>query len=148
MFNPSRADARTFFFETWRKHKAGAPLSPLEGMLVDILLAHPEYHCVLDEPERSIEQEYFPEQGETNPFLHLAMHLAIMEQDSIDQPPGIRRAYANLAATRQDAHQAQHVIMECLAETIWQAQRHGTDFDGASYLKCIERAGTRPLSRG
>ncbi len=148
MFNPSRTDARTFFFETWRKYKAGSPLSPLEGMLLDILLAHPEYHRVLDAPERHLEQEYFPEQGETNPFLHLAMHLTIMEQDSIDQPPGIRRACGNLSAATQDAHQAQHAIMECLAEAIWQAQRNGTDIDGASYLQCIERAATRFPSRG
>jgi hypothetical protein len=67
------------------------------------------------------------------------MHLAIEEQLSIDQPPGIRAAVDALAAKRGSTHDARHEVMECLAEMIWQAQRNGTGFDNASYLDCISR---------
>jgi hypothetical protein len=139
MYNPTRDEARRFFFETWRKYRAQEPLSPLEGTTLDVILAHPEYHGVLSEPERFADRDYLPEQGETNPFLHLSMHLAIAEQLSIDQPPGIKTQYRKLAEHLQDEHRALHGVMDCLAETMWQAQRQQTAPDGELYLKCLEQ---------
>jgi len=139
MFNPSRDQAREFLFELWRKHREKQPLTPLESMALDILLDHPEYHAVLEDRERYLDREWKPEGGETNPFLHIAMHLAIAEQVSIDQPAGIRAAVERLAAKRGSMHDARHAVMECLAEVIWQAQRNGTGFDNAIYLQCLER---------
>jgi hypothetical protein len=98
---------------------------------------HPEYHTVLDAPERYIEQEYFPEMGETNPFLHLSLHLSILEQLSIDQPPGIAAAYQALQKKHDEAHTAQHDLIECLAETVWRAQRDRTPPDAEAYLECM-----------
>ena len=138
MFNPTRDQAREFLFDLWAKHLAGAPLTPLESIALSIVLEHPEYHAILADRERYIDREWSPEGGETNPFLHLQMHLAIEEQVSIDQPPGIRAAVEALAA-RDSMHDARHQVMECLAEMIWQAQRHGTGFDNERYLACIRR---------
>ena len=139
MFNPSRDQARQFLFDLWAKHRAKAPLTPLEAMALDVVLQHPEYHGFLEEPERHLERDWKPEGGETNPFLHLAMHLAIEEQLSIDQPPGIRAAIESLARRHDSLHAARHDVMDCLAEVIWNAQRHGVAFDNASYLDCLER---------
>jgi len=141
MFNPTRDQSREFLFDLWAKQAAGAPLSALESMALAIVLEHPEYHAILDDRERYLEREWKPEGGETNPFLHLAMHLAIAEQVSIDQPPGIRAAVEALAERRGSEHAARHDVMDCLAEAIWQAQRHGAGFDNASYLACIRRKG-------
>ena len=138
MFNPSRDQARDFLFDVWAKHGAGEPLSALESMALAIVLEHPEYHAVLGDRDRYREREWRPEGGETNPFLHMSLHLAIEEQRSIDQPPGIRAAIAALEA-RHGAHAARHAVMDCLAEVIWQAQRHGTGFDNAIYLDCLAR---------
>src|SRR5690625_6535772 len=92
MFNPSREQVRAFFCDAWQKHLQGGVLSPLETMAVDIAKKHPEYHHVLADPES--QQADFPvEAGQTNPFLHMSMHLAISEQLSIDQPPGICDAF-------------------------------------------------------
>jgi hypothetical protein len=143
MFNPSRGEARAFLFDLWDKHAAGAPLTPLESMALAIVLEHPEYHAVLRQRERYQERDWHPEGGETNPFLHLQMHLAIEEQVSIDQPPGIRAAVARLEARRGSAHEARHDVMECLAEVIWNAQRHGAAFDNAAYVECVERKAGR-----
>lgn len=139
MFNPTRNQAREFLFELWGKHKAGAPVTPLEAMALDVILAHPEYHTVLEDRERYLDRDWKPEGGETNPFLHLQMHLAIEEQLSIDQPPGIRAAVEALARRHDSMHDARHHVMECLAEMIWQAQRHGAAFDNAAYLDCLRR---------
>jgi Domain of unknown function (DUF1841) len=138
MFNPSRDEARDFLFGVWAKQAAGAPLTPLESMALSIVLEHPEYHAVLADREANRDREWRPEGGETNPFLHLALHLAIEEQRSIDQPPGIRAAIERLEA-RHGAHEARHAVMDCLAEVIWQAQRHGAGFDNAVYLDCLAR---------
>jgi hypothetical protein len=139
MFNPTRDQSRIFLFDLWEKHRAGATLTPLESLALSILIEHPEYHAVLDDRERYLDRDWKPEGGETNPFLHVAMHLAIEEQLSIDQPPGIRAAVQALAAKHESAHDARHEVMECLAEMVWQAQRHGAPFDNTAYLDCIER---------
>ena len=139
MFNPSRQDARQFFFNTWRKYRTRQPLEGLETTVLDALLSHPEYHALLDHPDRYLERDYPPEFGETNPFLHLSMHLAIAEQLGIDQPPGIRARYQRLLEKTGDAMDAQHEVMDCLAEMIWQAQRHGTAFDPEIYFACLDK---------
>ena len=141
MFNPSRSQAREFLFDLWDKHRAGAPLTPLESIAIAIVLEHPEYHAYLGDRERYLERDWKPEGGETNPFLHLQMHLAIEEQLSIDQPPGIRAAIEALARKRDSMHAARHEVMDCLAEVIWNAQRHGAAFDNAAYLDCVKRKG-------
>lgn len=141
MFNPSREEVRRFFFGVWQKYKDGLPLTGAETLALPILLEHPEYHAMLDAPERHVDRDYPPESGETNPFLHLAMHLSLAEQTSIDQPPGIRAHLERLAAKLGDRMAAEHAAMDCLAEMIWQAQRHGTPYDAALYLDCLERKG-------
>jgi hypothetical protein len=139
VFNPTREQSRAFLFDLWEKNREGAPLTALESMALAIVLEHPEYHAVLAERSRYLEREWQPEGGETNPFLHLAMHLAIEEQVSIDQPPGIRAAIEALAARRGSMHDARHDVMDCLAEVIWQAQRNAVPFDNATYLECLSR---------
>ena len=139
MFNPTRDQARLFLFDTWGKYRAGQPLTALEAMALDIVMLHPEYHAVLEDRERYLDRDWKPEGGETNPFLHLSMHLAIGEQLSIDQPPGIRAAVQRLARKLDSEHEARHAVMDCLAEVIWQAQRNGIAFDNAAYLGCLER---------
>lgn len=139
MFAPSRDEARRFLVEAWAKHRAGTPLSALERMAVDLIALHPEYRPIVERPERHVGRDYGPEGGETNPFLHLALHLAVAEQLSIDQPPGIRAQFERLRAARGDEHAALHAVLECLGEVVWSAQRHGTPPDAALYLACLER---------
>lgn len=139
MFNPSRDQVRQFFFEAWNKFRTGQPLTDLEKIAVEHIGRHPEYHAMLEQAERYQDREWPPEMGETNPFLHLSMHLSISEQLSIDQPPGVRTRYSALAARLGDEHAAQHAVMDCLGEMIWRAQRDNQPPDGAAYLLCIEK---------
>lgn len=139
MFNPSRDEARLFLFDTWRKRREGALLTPLEDLAAQLIEKHPEFHDLLADPERYQGKDYAPEHGATNPFLHLMMHLSIEEQLSIGQPHGIRAHFERLTAHHASEHDAQHRMMECLGEMIWQAQRHGAPPDAAIYLGCLER---------
>jgi len=130
---------RRFLLNAWRKAGEGAPLEPLEEQIVGVIRAHPEYRALLEDSDAALSRDFPPESGETNPFLHLSLHLAILEQVATDRPPGIRTAYRHLVAAEGDAHQAEHRIMECLAQALWEAQRAGRPPDETAYLGCLER---------
>ena len=138
MFSPSREQVRQFFCDAWRKHVERLPLVGAEVTAADLAARHPEYHALLADSQAALAQEWVPEGGEMNPFLHLSLHLAIHEQISIDQPPGIRAAFETLRR-RMDQHDAEHVLLECLGETIWKAQREGQQMDAQAYVDAIRR---------
>lgn len=106
-------------------------------MTLAILMQHPEYHALLDQQDRALNREYLPEMGETNPFLHLAMHLSIAEQYSIDQPQGIRHWVDALTHQSADRHVAEHEVMDCLGEMLWHAGRYQTAPDANIYFQCL-----------
>ncbi|MEO7559061.1 MAG: DUF1841 family protein [Nitrosospira sp.] len=139
MFNPSREQARQFFFDTWRKYRQREMLSAMEDMALEVILLHPEYHAMLDDAERYQDKDYLPEMGDTNPFLHMSMHIAIKEQLSIDQPVGIRKQFERLMKKVGDEHAVMHQVMECLAEMIWQSQRNRSALDVTVYFECLDR---------
>ncbi|MGL4768220.1 MAG: DUF1841 family protein [Formosimonas sp.] len=137
-FNPTVAEVRQFFYHAWHKSDRNEPIAPIEQMALYWMQAHPEYHAVLNGPLEALEAaQFLPEDGQTNPFLHLSMHLSIAEQISIDQPPGIRAAAHKLAQKLDDEHAAHHAIMECLGRMLWQAQRERTEPDAHAYIEHI-----------
>ena len=137
MFNPSREEARQFLFETWRKRRVGELLTPLEDIAAQLIAKHPEFHGILSSPEQYLDKDYLPEHGAVNPFLHLMMHLSIEEQLSIGQPYGIHEQFSRLTQKYESEHDAQHAMMECMAEMLLQAQQSGTGPDAALYLSCL-----------
>lgn len=139
LFRPSRDEVRDFFFDTWTKSKAKQTLTDLEKISLSVILMHPEYQAILDKPEQFKHQAYFPEFGETNPFLHMSLHLSILEQISINQPTGIATFYEKFKLKHQDEHHAQHDVLECLAETIWLAQRNNAGLDAEHYLQLLQQ---------
>jgi hypothetical protein len=142
MFAPSQNDVRTFFCEAWRKHRAGEPLSAMDTLASQWIERHPEYHADLADLDAALAAVYTVDEGRTNPFLHLSMHLSISEQVSIDQPRGIRQAVELLAARRGDLHAAQHEVMDCLGEMLWESQRSGLPPDPHAYLDRVRRRAT------
>ena len=143
MFAPSQHDVRDFFCAAHKKLRANEPLTPLEAIAADWIAEHPEYETDLADAEAARAAVYAVEDGRTNPFLHLSMHLSISEQIAIDQPVGIRPAFDALAARLGSAHAAQHEVMECLGTMLWEAQRGGRPPDGAAYVDCVRRRATR-----
>lgn len=147
MFTPSRDDVRRFFCAAWRKHNDGSIVEPIEAVALKWMLVHPEYHALLQDEALALAGEFSVERGQSNPFLHLSMHLALEEQLAIDQPPGIVAAFRQLAARCGDDHLAAHEAMECLGEVIWNAQRSTLPADtavvNAAYLDCLRRRAGR-----
>ena len=139
MYQPTRDQSRQLLFDTWRKYRRRETLSGMEIIALEVILLHPEYHGILEDPEQYQDKDYSPELGVTNPFLHMVMHIAIKEQLSINQPIGICEQFNRLLKNTGDEHDAAHQMMECLAEMIWQAQRNQTAPDVSIYFECLDR---------
>jgi hypothetical protein len=118
-------------------------MTPLETLAADWIDQHPEYHDDFADVDAALAAVFDVDAGRTNPFLHLSMHLSISEQVSIDQPRGIKQAFELLAAKRGSAHEAQHEVMECLGQMMWESQRSGLPPDGQKYIDCVRRRATR-----
>ena len=144
MFNPGRDEVRRFFCDAWAL-RGGAPApTPLQAIAIDWMQRHPEYHALLERPDAALEAEFSPETGRENPFLHLSLHLSVVEQLQIDQPPGIRSAWQALMQASHDEHTVAHTVMQALAETLWESQRHGTPLSNERYLERLQRAAGLP----
>jgi len=142
MFNPSQEEVRRFFCAVQAKAHAGQPMDALETLAGQWLQEHPEYAADLADAEAAVARAYDGSNGQSNPFLHLSMHLSISEQCSIDQPRGIRQAVELLAARRNSLHDAHHEAMECLGTMLWESQRSGRPPDGQAYIDCVQRRAT------
>jgi hypothetical protein len=140
MFNPSRDEVRRFFCDAWRKHGAAQPVTPLEAIAIDWIARHPEYHPLLADADAALAAEFPPEAGRSNPFLHLSLHLSLVEQLQIDQPPGIRDAWQALLRATGDEHEAAHRAIDALAQTVWEAQRDRQPPSNDRYLERLRRA--------
>ena len=142
MFNPSPADVRRFFCSVQAKASAGTALEAIEIIASQWLAEHPEYLTDVADADAAVAKHYPVDGGQTNPFLHLSMHLSITEQCSIDQPRGIRQAVELLVARRDSLHQAHHEVMECLGVMLWESQRSGKAPDGEAYVAAVQRRAT------
>jgi hypothetical protein len=142
MFSPSQEDVRRFFCSVHAKARTGQVLDALETLASEWLKEHPEYEPELQDADAAVGRVYDGADGQSNPFLHLSMHLSISEQCSIDQPHGIRQAVELLAARRNSLHDAHHEAMECLGQMLWESQRAGRPPDGDAYVECVQRRAT------
>ncbi|MBE0509166.1 MAG: DUF1841 family protein [Chromatiales bacterium] len=137
LFGQSRDELRRFYLRSWAKHQQGQPLEPLENIVAQVIAMHPEYQDLLADQEQAIGRDFGPEQGQSNPFLHMGMHLALHEQLSTDRPTGIRAVHSALRLRLGDVHAAEHLMMECLGQALWEAQRSGQMPDEQAYLACL-----------
>ncbi len=135
LYTNDRSQLRRFYFTAWHKYTERQPMEPMERLVAEAIAQHPEYHPLFESEDTAIDRDFLPEAGESNPFLHLGLHIGLREQAAADRPAGIGAIYRKLAAATGDGHEAEHRMMECLAEMIWQAQRDGTMPDEAAYLE-------------
>lgn len=134
----SRDELRRVYIDAWRKHREGLPMEPLEAQVADVVALHPEYQAALERPDQVVERDYSPEGGQSNPFLHMGLHLAVRDQIATNRPAGMRQAFEALARRMGSAHDAEHRVIECLAEALWEAQRAGRPPDEQAYLERIK----------
>jgi len=139
MFGTDRTALRRFYAESWRKARANEPLETLEQQIATVISEHPEYQRYFESTDESLDRDFSPESGESNPFLHMGMHLALREQLATGRPVGIRELWPRLLKKIGDAHVVEHRMMECLAQALWEAQRSNRMPDEASYLECLRK---------
>ena len=134
-----RSSLRRMYLEAWRKHRESLPVEPVEDQIIRVVSLHPEYAQLRESDPAALDREYSPEAGQTNPFLHMGLHLAIREQVATDRPAGIAAVHRSLAARLGDVHEAEHAMIERLGEALWSAQRAGLPPDEAQYLESLRR---------
>ncbi len=137
-YSQDRQQLRQFFFNAWQKSKARQPLEPMEQIIANVLQQHPEYQGFFEDLESNLDKDFSPEAGETNPFLHISMHITIHEQLSMNQPAGIQDYYQKILHKTGDAHAAEHEIMDCIGEMIWKAQRENRSPSEKDYFACLQ----------
>ena len=138
MFSNNRDSYRKAFVEAWQKQQDKLPMQPLEQLIAEVVKLHPEYHQLLKNIPTAIEKDFDEANGQQNPFFHMGMHITLMEQVITDRPAGIQQAYRQLLNKWQDQHTTEHAMMDCLGESLWQAQQRpdGTP-DEQAYLQCV-----------
>jgi hypothetical protein len=137
LYSSERADMRQFFFEAWEKARKHTLLTPLEAQVVEVIETHPEYHAMLEG------RESVPFEGEQNPFLHLGLHLAIRDQLKLNRPVGIRQLFDKLCVSQGGALEAEHRLMACLSEVLWEAQQQGAAVDEQRYQVLLDLLGDK-----
>jgi hypothetical protein len=135
MFEEERNELRNKFFSAWQKHQNKLALEPLESEILTVILQHPEYFTILEHPEKFKEKDFAQE----NPFLHMSLHLALREQIKTNRPAGIYAIYQALCEKYMDALHAEHLMMECLENILWEAQRSGMAPDEKKYLENLKK---------
>lgn len=136
IFGQDRQELRQMYIDAWRKRTAGENLSPLEQQIAAVVAEHPEYQSMLQPGMR--DAAYTVDEGQTNPYLHMGLHLAIREQVSTDRPKGISIIFNCLCVKLGDQHEAEHKALDCLAETLWEAQSQNSVPDEEKYLERLK----------
>lgn len=136
IFGQDRNEIRQMYADAWQKHCDKVPLAPLEAQIADVVAMHPEYHGHVTDGD--LNRDFTPDGGQTNPFLHMGLHLGIREQVATDRPSGIAAVHKALAAKLGELHAAEHAMIECLAETLWEAQSGNQPPDEAKYLERLK----------
>lgn len=139
MLEANRQQLRQKYFDVWNRHVEKLPMEPLDLQICDLILAHPEYHAIFGQADKFIDKDYLPEQGESNPFLHLSLHLGIREQISTNRPAGMNAIYENLMSRYQDSHHVEHILMECMMAQLFEAQQKQQIPDEQAYIEALQK---------
>ncbi len=139
IYTQDRNQIRTLFRTAWQKYRDKLPSEALETMIAEVISMHPEYHAMLEDEHNHLDHDYLPEHGHGNPFLHMGMHITLREQYSTDRPAGIQKLYQQILIKAGDPHAAEHAMIECLGESLWQAQNSGQLPDEKAYIQCLKQ---------
>lgn len=139
MFSNERDQLRQVFFTAWQKHLTKTLIEPLEAEIIEVIMFHPEYHTFLENPDKYQLHDF----GDSNPFLHLSLHLALREQIKTNRPAGIHAVYQALLNKIGDKMNTEHTMMDCLEQILWEAQKTQTFPNEDNYLATLQALLTR-----
>ncbi len=136
IFGQDRSELREMYADAWQKRCDEKVLTPLEAQIVAVIEEHSEYQ---DAITGDLDRDFDVEDGKTNPFLHMGLHLGIREQVATNRPSGIAMIFQKLAERAGGPHDAEHRMIDCLAETLWEAQSQNRPPDEALYLERLRQ---------
>lgn len=137
IFPQDRKKLRQMYADAWRKRQSAEVLSPLEAQIAQVVEDHPEYQPALR--DEGTGNSFTPAESKTNPFLHMGLHLALRDQLAMDRPPGISAIYQELISKYSNHHETEHRMLDCLAETLWEAQNQNSPPDEQKYLERLRK---------
>lgn len=126
-------EIRQFYIQAWQKYQNHLELTPLEVQICEVIKNHPEYHQWLN--DQHLDTHFHPEMHGSNPFMHMGLHLALIEQIQTDRPRGIRQIYQQLLTQYPSVHELEHAMIEILAYQLWEAQKNQQAPDEIQYLQ-------------
>ncbi len=68
----------------------------------------------------------------------MSLHIALREQISTNRPNGIAKIYKTILQ-KNDIHKTEHIMMNILAETLWESQRSNTPPDEEKYFEKLKK---------
>lgn len=132
-YSSNLKDLRDFYIQAWKKQGKVQELTDLEKRICDVIAKHPEYQSYIS--TNYLEKNF----DNTNPFLHMSLHLALQEQIQTNRPQGIQAVYLKLIEKHGDKHQVEHAMMEVLEYILWEAQRINQMPDETVYLNACKK---------
>ncbi len=140
MFGNNREEIRGFILACWNKREQSLfTLSALEQHVIRALNLHPEYQHLLESGEDALHQDFSAGADSSNPFFHLGLHITLYEQLESDRPAGIRAHYQKIQHAAADKHAAEHQLLKCLEQSLWEARARNSMPDEAGYLECVKK---------
>jgi hypothetical protein len=133
-----RDELRRRYYQAWQRRQQGLPMEALDAAIADVIELHPEYQPLFAS-EDALHETFTVERGQTNPFLHMGLHLGLREQLATRRPAGIEAVHARLTRSCGSVHDAEHQMIEVLATVLWEAQRAGRAPDEQHYLERLAR---------
>lgn len=137
IFPQDRTELRRMYVTAWRKAQDAEVLSPLEAQIARVIEDHPEYESAIT--REALDESFAPDAGRTNPFLHMGLHLAIRDQVATDRPRGVSHIFEILKKKYSNPHEVEHRMLDCLAETLWEAQNRNAPPDERRYLERLKK---------
>ncbi|MEK7249331.1 MAG: DUF1841 family protein [Bacteroidota bacterium] len=130
--------SRLNIFDLWTRVKLGETLEGEDKAFGDLLMQHKEYYSTWDAADKLMDKEYDTE-TEVNPFAHLALDAAVVNQLDNANPPQVKETYERLTLQGASHLAAIHSIAYELATEIWQAGHDRKPFNTERYARQLRR---------
>lgn len=145
VFEAFRRANRKHLHSIWQRAQNGQldGLNEEERRLAEIMVAHSdEYFNQFEFADVLADREFDPE-GETNPFMHVALHALLEKQIKDHEPIEAFQFYNAMLRNKWTAHEVIHLLMAILVKFLSPIFKKRSKFDLDGYRKLLKIYKTR-----